>query len=118
MCNASVNFVMAHDSTCQFRFASLQSDAAKELLASLGHTPDEYQSVVLIQGTRIATASTAALLIARRLSLPWSLISVFLIVPHGIRDIVYRFIARNRYKWFGRRSTCRIPTEAERSRFL
>jgi predicted DCC family thiol-disulfide oxidoreductase YuxK len=118
LCNASIDFVMRNDPKRYFRFGSLQSAVAQAFLISLGHAVEDYSSVVLIEDGRISTASTAALRIAKKLKMPYSLLGIFRIVPRVIRDPIYSFIARNRYRWFGRRKTCRIPTEAETSRFI
>lgn len=118
LCDASVNFIIANDQKMNFRFASLQSQTAHDLLCKSGRTPQEYGSVVVIDGERIMTFSSAALFIARHLRFPWPLLSVFTVVPQPARDAVYRYIAAHRYRWFGRRETCRIPTAADRERFL
>jgi predicted DCC family thiol-disulfide oxidoreductase YuxK len=73
---------------------------------------------VVVEGTRGFTHSTAALRIARHLRAPWSWARLFVVVPRPIRDLVYRFIATNRYRWFGKSDTCRVPTPQLRSRFL
>ncbi len=74
--------------------------------------------MILIEEGNIYTRSTAALRIARRLSFPWSLLSVFLAVPSFLRNLAYDVVARNRYRWFGRTDTCRVPTPEQRARFL
>ncbi|MFG0275922.1 MAG: thiol-disulfide oxidoreductase DCC family protein [Phycisphaerales bacterium] len=118
LCNASVNFVIDRDPKSRFRFASLQSDAAKRALQRAGVVDDLPDSVVLIDRTGVHTQSTAALRVARRLGPPWSLLAIFLIVPRAIRDPLYAWIARNRYRWFGRQTACRIPTPDLKDRFL
>lgn len=120
LCNASVQFILDRDPQARFRFASLQSDAAKRLLSTRGLALPEGdpESVMLVEGDRVYSHSDAALRIARGLRGVWKALVAFLIVPRFIRDAVYRFIARNRYRWFGRTEECRIPTPALRARFL
>jgi predicted DCC family thiol-disulfide oxidoreductase YuxK len=119
LCNAWVAFVMQRDRRGLFRFAPLQSESAARLLA--GHeiaVTREPQSVMLIEDGRVYQRSTAALRILRGLGGVWGFAAVLLIVPRPIRDVVYAFIARNRYRWFGKRDTCMIPTPEQRARFL
>jgi predicted DCC family thiol-disulfide oxidoreductase YuxK len=118
LCNASVDFVIRHDRRGVFRFTPSQSEVGRSLLERFGVNPDDVQTVYLVEGGRIKARSTAALLVARRLGFPWSLASVFLLVPRPLRDLVYRWIARNRYRWFGKKETCRLPNAEERARFL
>ncbi|MFK7740566.1 MAG: thiol-disulfide oxidoreductase DCC family protein [Planctomycetota bacterium] len=116
MCNGAVQFVLRRDRKARFRFASLQSDAGRLALeqAGVGELPD---SIVLIDG-RVRVKSAAALAIARGLKLPWPLLSVFWFVPYPLRDFIYDWIARNRYRWFGKREECWVPTPELRKRFL
>jgi predicted DCC family thiol-disulfide oxidoreductase YuxK len=116
-CDWSVQFMLAHDRSGYFRFASSQSAVAASLLARHG-LPDAPGTIVLIDREGAWTRSTATLRIARRLGLPWSLASVLLWLPAGMRDPIYRLVARNRVRWFGRRDTCRLPAPGERERFL
>ena len=117
LCNNSVQFIIRHDPNARFQFASLQSPQAQKLLA--GHRLEGYlASIVLVEDLEIYTASTAALRIARRLSGLWSLFYVFIIIPRPIRDWAYSIVARNRYRWFGRRDECMVPTPNLRERFL
>ena len=118
LCHRTVQFVIAHDSAARFRFAPLQSDAAQRLLrerAAVGPLPD---SVALIEGGRLYTRSTAALRIARGLRFPWPLLYGLIIVPRPLRDVIYDLIARYRYKWFGRRDSCMMPSAKVQGRFL
>ena len=117
LCNSAVQFIIRHDPNAHFQFASLQSPQAQKCLA--GHRLEGYsESIVLVEDSKIYNASTAALRIARRLSGLWSLFYVFIIIPRPIRDWVYSIIARNRYRWFGRRDECMVPTPNLRERFL
>lgn len=117
LCNASVDLVMRNDSDAVFRFASLQSDVAERILEPYGRDPNLLGSIILVDDG-VYRESDAVLRIARRMDGAWPLIYVFIIVPRFIRDPVYRWIARNRYRWFGKRDTCRLPTPEERDRFL
>lgn len=120
LCNASVNYVLDRDPAGRFQFAPLQGETARARLAALGKPlpQGDPESIVLVSGGRVFEESTAALRIARRLSGPVKLLAVFLVVPRPIRDLVYRFIARRRYRWFGRSAECRRPTPAVKARFL
>jgi predicted DCC family thiol-disulfide oxidoreductase YuxK len=117
-CNGTVQFILDRDPHAHFSFASLQSAAARELLASHGRDPADLDTVVLIEGDAISDRSTAALRIARRLRGPVRFLYAFVIVPRALRDLVYRAFAKHRYRLFGRSETCRVPTAAERARFV
>lgn len=116
-CNSSVNFVMDRDKGRVFRFASLQSQAGQQVLAQ-HPLPPETDSIVLVEDGKAYTFSTAALRITRKLSGLWPLLYVFILVPRVLRDLVYKFIAANRYRWFGRQEACRLPSAEDRERFL
>lgn len=118
LCNASVNFVIDRDPDMQFRFASLQSDFGQEKLKALGKRTDEYSSIVLMDGDRVYERSTAALRVARRLKGAWPLLYAFIVIPPFIRNFVYDFIAKNRYRWFGQEDACRLPSPELKARFL
>ena len=116
LCNGLVRFVIERDPAGRFQFAPLQSDAARRLLRAVPQPwPD---SLVLVEDGRLFTRSTAALRVARGLRFPWPLAYVFVAVPRPVRDWAYDAIARNRYRWFGRREVCMVPTPELRSRFL
>jgi predicted DCC family thiol-disulfide oxidoreductase YuxK len=116
LCSGSVQYIISHDKHDRFRFASLQSEyAAKELAGADLHKVD---SIVLKKDGKIYTRSTAALKIASKLSFPTNLLYIFIIVPPFIRNVVYDFIARNRYKWFGKKEACWLPSPELRSKFL
>jgi len=118
LCNGSVQFIIAHDPHANFRFAALQSDAAQRLLRESGARGPLPDSVILVAQGQVYTRSSAALRIVRRLAFPWPLLYAFIVVPSPLRDIAYDFIARNRYKWFGKRESCMLPTPELRTRFL
>jgi predicted DCC family thiol-disulfide oxidoreductase YuxK len=118
LCNSSVNFIIDRDKSKKFKFASLQSETGRHLMNSFGKDPDKIDSVVMITGGKLYSKSSAALKIASLLPFPYPLSGVFLIIPEFLRDIVYDYIAENRYKWFGKRNVCRMPDEETRDRFL
>jgi len=118
LCNAWVQFIVKRDSAGTIRFASLQSPAGRRLLEE--HKIDEnyIESLVFFEEERFSVSSTAALRTLSYLD-SWQKHLIFLaVVPRSLRDLVYRFIARNRYKWFGRREQCMIPTTELSKRFL
>ena len=117
-CNATVNFILSRDSEGFFRFAALQSEAARPLLAEARLPSSFLDNIVLVEDGVCYVRSTAALRILRRLSWPWPLLYAAVIVPRPIRDGVYDWVARNRYRWFGKSEVCRLPTPSERARFL
>jgi predicted DCC family thiol-disulfide oxidoreductase YuxK len=119
-CDSAVNFFIDHDHAQVLKFASLQSDAARELLAAHGaeERATDINTMVLLTGGKVYTKSSAALRVGRFLGFPYNLGLVFLVVPAFVRDFFYEIIARNRYKWFGKREECRVPTKELRSRFL
>lgn len=117
LCNGAVQFIVERDLQSQFSFASLQSKKGQELLK--GHKIDSsLNSMVLIEGARVYFKSTAALRVVRRLKFPWSLSSLLIALPPFVRDFLYDIIAANRYRWFGKRELCMIPTPGLRERFL
>lgn len=117
-CNSSVQFIIRRDPAGRFRFAALQSDAARQLLTGRGIDTHELDSIVLIDNGRGYTESTAALRIARRLKGWPKLAAPLMIIPRPLRDEVYRWLARHRYRWFGKRESCMLPTPNVRQRFL
>lgn len=119
LCDGAVRFILPRDSRKVFRFASLQSTYAKSILARHGiDDARALESIVLIEDGRPYLLSTGILRIARRLDFPWNLASVFLVVPRPLRDAVYRFVARNRYRWFGKEEVCLLPRPEWRDRFI
>ena len=118
LCNGSVQFVIRHDRKKLFRFASLQSESGQQLLQQHQLPQTDFNSFVLIENGKVFTRSTAALKVAQKLSGPVKLLYGFIIVPKFIRDAVYNFISKNRYKWFGKKDSCMIPTPELRNRFL
>lgn len=116
-CNASVNFIIDHDPTRRYRFASLQSKLGQKTLEKNGHSTVELDTVLLLRGGKIYQNSTAVLEIARYLK-GWSWLYVFIVIPRFVRDGVYGLIARNRYRIFGKSESCRVPTPEERTLFI
>jgi predicted DCC family thiol-disulfide oxidoreductase YuxK len=118
LCSTSVQFILQRDPTGKFRFASLQSDLAQRLLTERGLDPKALDSVVVIDGDRLYRESDAALRIARDMKGAWKALAVFRVIPRPVRDWAYRLIARNRYRWFGKKESCWLPTPELRGRFL
>lgn len=119
LCNASVQLLLDHDRRRELLLCSAQSPAGQELLAFFGVVDGpEPTSVYLVEDGRLYQRSTAVLLIARRMGPPWSAAVLLLAVPRFVRDGIYAFIARNRYRWFGRREACRLAAPGEAERFL
>jgi predicted DCC family thiol-disulfide oxidoreductase YuxK len=117
-CNSAVNFVIKKDKKKAFRFAPLQSAAGQILLNQYGLSTSDLKSFVLIEDNEAFTKTTAALKVMKHLSTPWPLMQGFLVLPPFVRDVVYNLIARNRYKWFGKKEECMVPTPELKSRFL
>lgn len=118
LCNTSVNFIIKHDKKEHYLFASLQSDVAKEILLHFNKKNMRLNTIYLIEGNIIYEKSTAVLKISKKLNGSYPLIYGFNIIPKFIRDWIYDIIAINRYKWFGKQETCRLPSEKTKKRFL
>jgi predicted DCC family thiol-disulfide oxidoreductase YuxK len=118
LCSAAVRFVIRHDRHRRFRFASLQSATARQILADHGCCDPSLSSMVLVTAGRCHERSRAALEIARRLNAPWPALYVFVVVPRPIRDWVYDFVGSRRYRWFGKRAECWLPDGELRGRFI
>ena len=117
-CNSSVNFMMKRDKQNQFLFTPNQNEAGQKILAEQNRDVLNISTFFLYENGKIYSKSTAALKVARQLSFPWFLLYGFIVVPAFLRDIIYDFIAKNRYKWFGKKESCRMPTPEERAKFL
>ena len=119
LCDSSVQFIIKHDKKDIFRFASLQSEIGQQLMNERGIDSEEIDSIILIiPGQAYYTKSSAALEIAKDLSGGYSLLGNFLYLPEFIRNSVYDFIARNRYKWYGKKDNCMIPTPELKAKFI
>ena len=117
-CNFWVNFIIDRDKDDIFKFAALQSEAGQKLLQEYKLNVSDFDTFVLIVNDKHFTKSTAALKIARKLNYPVKVLYYFIFIPKFLRDLIYSLIAINRYKIFGRRDICRIPSEDERDKFL
>lgn len=118
LCNSSVNFIIDRDPDGYFQFAALQDEAARPILAQYSLSAEYTGSIVLVEDGQCYRQSEAALRIARHLQGAWPLLYHFILLPRPLRDTLYDWIARNRYRWFGKRDSCRIPTPELRMRFL
>lgn len=117
-CNGAVSFVIKRDKKSVLKFAALQSKAARKLLTGQHLRVNKFHSIVLIENNRIYTRSTAVLKICRYLDNLWPLMYGFIIVPTFLRDHIYHWVSKNRYRWFGKRDECMNPTDDIRARFL
>lgn len=117
-CNAWVNFTLARDPHGKFKFGTLQSENAQQILKDLHLPADDFETFLLLERGRVFTKSTAALRVVRQLSGLWPLLYIGIVIPRPLRDAVYDYIARRRYRWMGKSETCRVPTQAERERFV
>ncbi len=121
LCNGAVRWILKRDDGAVFRFGSLQWESARSAIVArlgaegLGELPD---SIVLVDEDGLHTRSTAALRIAARLGAPWSAFAVLMVFPRPVRDGVYDWVARNRYRWFGRKDHCMVPSPEVSARFL
>jgi predicted DCC family thiol-disulfide oxidoreductase YuxK len=118
LCERSVLFVIERDRAAYFRLASLQSEAGERIAQQHGIDAAALESIVLIEDGRVWRQSDAALRIARKLDGAWPLLALLQVVPRFIRDRVYARVAANRYRWFGRKDSCMVPTPELRARFL
>lgn len=117
-CNGSVNFIIERDAEGYFKFAPLQSEAGERLTIEHGIDTSDTDSIILVEDERVCTYSTAALRIAKRLDGIWSWFYVLIVIPKPVRDVFYKLFARYRYRLFGKRDTCMMPTADVRARFL
>jgi predicted DCC family thiol-disulfide oxidoreductase YuxK len=117
LCNGFVQFVIRNDKAKKFKFGSLQSANAQQLLTKYDIT-NELKTVIFILQGKVYYKSTAALKILKQLNFPLPILYCLILVPKFIRDYFYDIISRNRYKWFGQKETCMIPTPELRSRFI
>lgn len=117
-CNYWVNFAIKHDRKKKLKFTTLQGETAKQLLPKYNINPTGLSSVIFIDNGNAYTQSSAALRICKYLNGGWKLFYGLFIVPKFIRDFFYNIIARNRYKWYGKRNECMVPTPDLKERFL
>lgn len=118
LCNGYVQFVIERDPEGKFMFASLQSEAGQAVLQELGMSEKELKTVILRKEGQIYTHSDVALEMSRDMGGLWSLFYVFKLIPKQIRDKIYDWVASNRYRWFGERESCWMPTPELKARFL
>lgn len=117
-CNRTVNFLIRHDKQDLFRFTPLQSDIGRQLLVQYPLPDPAPDSIILLEGHRAYFKSDAFLHIMKKLPGGWKLLSGLRVIPRAVRDSLYAFIAKRRYRWFGKRSACRIPTPETAHKFL
>ena len=117
-CNYWVNFAIKRDKKKKLKFTPLQGETAHQLLSQLALDTTKLSSVILVDKGKAYTQSSAAIRICKYLDGGWKLCYGLMIIPKFIRDFFYNIIARNRYKWFGKKETCRVPTPEIRERFL
>ncbi|HAV53785.1 MAG TPA: thiol-disulfide oxidoreductase [Aequorivita sp.] len=118
LCNGAVTFIIKRDKKDVFKFAALQSEIGRELTSKFNIDTSKVDSIILIDGEKHYEKSSAALRIAKYLSGAYPLLFGFMVVPKFIRNAVYDYIAKNRYKWFGKKESCMIPTAELKSKFL
>ena len=118
LCNGWVDFLLARDRRGRYRFAAMQSPAGRRLLAAHRLDPDDPVSFLLVDTAGAHTDSDAIVRVLTGLGGPWRLAGLARLLPRGLRDRLYRWLARHRYRWFGRRPTCRLPDPAHAARFL
>jgi len=119
LCDASVQYIIKHDKDNAFLFTALQSEVGQQIIKEFNIDTNKIDSIILYSNEHgISYKSTAALKIASKLGFPRNLLSVFLIIPTIIRNWVYDYIAKNRYKWYGKKEECMIPTPDLKSKFL
>ena len=119
LCNSAVQFVIQHDGKDVFRFVALQSELGQQILKHIGVSPANIDSIVLYEpGVAYYYKSSAAIEIARSLGGFWHFGTVFRIIPTGVRNLLYDYVAKNRYKWYGKKESCMIPTAETKAKFL
>ncbi len=118
LCNGAVTYIINRDKKNLFKFAALQSEIGQQLISKFNIDTSKVDSIILIDGEKHYEKSSAALRIAKYLSGAYPLLFGFMVVPKFIRNAVYDYIARNRYKWFGKKESCMIPTAKLKDKFL
>lgn len=118
LCSATVQFLLTHERAPAMRFASLQGESTPQLLAPFGGLQTQPDSILFLENGNLYQESDAALHIAAYLKAPWSWLPLFKVVPRFVRDAAYRFVARNRYRWFGQPESCFMPRPELKRRFL
>jgi predicted DCC family thiol-disulfide oxidoreductase YuxK len=118
LCARSVQFILRHESEPRFQFSPVQSAAGARILGTHGISAADVDTFVLVSEGKVYTRSTAALRIARHFKGAWQLLRILWVVPRPLRDMLYNFVARNRYTWFGKAESCLVPTPELSARFI
>jgi len=118
LCTSSVQFIIRHDKSAVFRFVPIQSERGRGICRACGLDPEDIQTFLVLRNGRAYARSDAAFEVIEQFGGLWRLFLMFKVVPAGLRDWIYAFIANNRYRWFGRRETCMCPSEDINQRFL
>ena len=118
LCDSTVQFILKRDKKGYFHYASLQSEAGQALLTANGLPTTDFDSFILVENGKVYQKSTGALRVARHLGGAWPLLYAFIIIPPFIRNAVYNWVARNRYRWYGKKEECMLPRPEWRERFL
>jgi predicted DCC family thiol-disulfide oxidoreductase YuxK len=118
LCNAVVLFILKYDPNGKFKFCTLQSPQGKKTLEENRLSSESPDTFLLSENGKLYTRSAAALRVMKELSGGWPLLYGLIIVPAFLRDFVYRMVSKNRYRWFGKKATCMVPTPEIKSRFI
>jgi predicted DCC family thiol-disulfide oxidoreductase YuxK len=118
LCSANARFVLRHDKRGHFLLAAMQGEVGSDLFRRHGIDPADPETLILVDGVRLLRDSDAVLAIYAALGWPWRAAAVLRLVPRSLRDPLYRWVARNRYRWFGKRETCWVPSAEQRGRVL
>lgn len=118
LCTGSVQFLLKRDPEAHLRFASLQSKLGQKILKSQGLSQTDFRSFLFVEKGQLYQKSSAFLMASRHLSALWPILYLLIVLPRFLRDWVYDLVARNRYKWFGKREECWLPTKDIQARFL
>ena len=118
LCSGWVRFLLRHDREARYRFAAMQTSAGRALLVAHGIDPDDPSSFLLVEGDRAWKDTDAIRRVVGGLGGAWRVAHALALLPRALRDRVYRLVARNRYRWFGRSETCLLPTPEQRARFI
>ncbi len=118
LCNASVRFLLRNNKSANLNFCSLQSETGTLVMKAAAKPANQYDTLLLLQDNTLYESSDAALKIASHLRFPWNLAGMLRIIPERLRDRIYRFVARNRYKWFGKKAFCLTDGSKHYKRFV
>lgn len=118
LCNSTVQFIIRHDRNRIFLFCSLQSKKTEEIFNKLNFNFSKPETIILLDRNKLYSGSTAILKILRKMNCPYQIFFILIIIPKPFREIVYRYIAKRRYKWFGKRENCMLPDDELKNRFI